>query len=765
MNSRRIRALLVEDNPVDAELVLRELRRAGFDLEANLVDTESEFLNHLHAELDVILSDYAMPQFSGLRALELVNERGLDVPFILISATIGEEMAVAAMKLGAADYLLKDRLGRLGQAVEQALERKRIRDERKRAEEELRITHQQLRHLLAHSPAVIYTLQIDGQNVAPVVVSENVERLLGSSMAESTRYEWWLNSLHPEDRERVLDGLAHGLTKGGFYMEYRVRHKDGSYHWIEDINRIVCDPNGRPKEAVGVWTDVTERKRVEERLREQADMIDRAHDAIIVRDFASDRVTVWNKGAERVYGWSANEALGKPMAEIFVGEANDYAAFREQLLSTGEFHGEVKHRAKDGREVIVDARVTLVRNDDGAPRAILGINNDITEQKKLETQLLRAQRLETIGTLASGVAHDLNNILTPILVASQLLHEKVIDEHASKNVSLIEESARRGASVVKQVLTFARGIEGERVVINPRDLIDEMVDIANKTFPKSIAITARYEEDLWTIRGDPTQLHQVLLNLFVNARDAMPHGGSVIIAAENVDIDKGYAAISPEAKVGRHVLLCITDTGSGMSRSTIEKIFDPFFTTKQPGKGTGLGLSTTLGIVKSHAGFLSVSSDPGRGTAFKIFLPAADTESSPAKTVARQQIQGNNELVLLVDDEESVRRVTRMTLENNNYRVIESSDGPQALTIFAPQMDSIDLVLTDIMLPRMDGITLIRAIKKMKSGIVCIASSGQGDDGRLSELQNLGVADVLPKPYDGTRLLQTVHKAMSAART
>jgi CheY-like chemotaxis protein len=292
-----------------------------------------------------------------------------------------------------------------------------------------------------------------------------------------------------------------------------------------------------------------------------------------------------------------------------------------------------------------------------------------------------------------------------------------------------------------------------------------MVDIANKTFPKSIAVTARYEEDLWTIRGDPTQLHQVLLNLFVNARDAMPDGGSVVIAAENADVDEGYAAISPEVKVGRHVLLCITDTGSGMSRSTIEKIFDPFFTTKQHGKGTGLGLSTTLGIVKSHAGFLSVSSDPGRGTTFKIFLPAEDTESTPAKTVAREQIQGNNELVLLVDDEESVRRATRLTLENNNYRVIESSDGPQALTIFAPQMDSIDLVLTDIMLPHMDGITLIRAIKKMKSQIVCIASSGQGDDGRLSELQNLGVADVLPKPYDGTRLLQTVHKAMTAART
>jgi len=295
--------------------------------------------------------------------------------------------------------------------------------------------------------------------------------------------------------------------------------------------------------------------------------------------------------------------------------------------------------------------------------------------------------------------------------------------------------------------------------------VTETEKMLRRLIGEDVILTTVLDPELGPVKVDPGQLEQILMNLAVNARDAMPSGGSVIIAAENVDVDEGYAAKSPGAKAGRHVLLCITDTGSGMSRSTIEKIFDPFFTTKQPGKGTGLGLSTTLGIVKSHAGFLSVSSDPGRGTAFKIFLPATDTESGPAKTVAREQIQGNNELVLLVDDEESVRRVTRLTLENNNYRVIESSDGPQALTIFAPQMDSIDLVLTDIMLPRIDGITLIRAIKKMKSGTVCIASSGQGDDGRLSELQSLGVADVLSKPYDGTRLLQTVHKAITAART
>jgi two-component system, cell cycle sensor histidine kinase and response regulator CckA len=573
-----------------------------------------------------------MPQFSGLRALELLKERKLEIPFILVSATIGEETAVAAMRSGAADYLLKDRLTRLGQSVSHALEQKRLLNEQKRAEE---------------------------------------------------------------------------------------------------------------------------------RLREQADMLDRAHDAIIVRDFKDRRIVFWNSGAERLYGWSANEAIGQPVDELILAKPEELGSISTTLLSTGEFRGELKEITKDKKELTVEVWSTLVRNSDGTPRSVLSINNDITEQKKLETQLLRAQRLESIGTLASGVAHDLNNILTPILMCAQALRDDLADEDRQSALSLIEESARRGAAVVKQVLTFARGVEGERVLIKPSHLIEEMVDIARKTFPKSIEIRCHYPDDLWSIEGDPTQLHQALLNLSVNARDAMARGGSLVLAAENFSVDEHYASMTPEAKVGPFVTLQLSDTGTGMPRAIIDKIFDPFFTTKEVGKGTGLGLSTALGIVKSHGGFISVYSEPGKGTTFKLFFPATMThEQLQQSTTLVVPMQGNGELILVVDDEPNILGVTKMILEKHHYNVLSAGDGPEALAIFAQRMDSISLVLTDVSMPYMDGAALARALKKMKSDLPIIASTGQGEQAGVADCEALGVRNILAKPYNMQQLLATVHDTL-----
>jgi len=381
-------------------------------------------------------------------------------------------------------------------------------------------------------------------------------------------------------------------------------------------------------------------------------------------------------------------------------------------------------------------------------------------------QLLRAQRLESIGTLASGVAHDLNNILTPILMCAQTLRSDLADVDRQSALSLIEESARRGAGVVKQVLTFARGIEGERVTVNPRHLIDEMVDIARKTFPKSIEISGRYPEDLWSIEGDPTQLHQALLNLSVNARDAMPNGGALVIWAENFNVDAYYASMTPDAKAGQFVALRVSDTGTGMPRATIDKIFDPFFSTKEIGKGTGLGLSTTLGIVKSHGGFISVYSELGKGTTFKLFLPAAMTDANLQQSkTSVVPIQGNGELILVVDDEPNILGITKMILERHNYHILSANDGPEALAIFAQQMQSIRLVLTDISMPYMDGVALVRALRKMKSHVPIIASTGQGEEARASEMEALHVANFLTKPYDTGQLLKALHTTLSDPKT
>lgn len=506
---------------------------------------------------------------------------------------------------------------------------------------------------------------------------------------------------------------------------------------------------------------VEELEKAAERLGEQADIINQARDAIIIQNFTDQRVTFWNAGAERVYGWSANEAIGRPIGELIVADPGELKMYTKIIGSTGEFHGEVKQRAKDRKEVIVEGRATLISNPDGTPRSVLLINTDITEQKNLETQLLRTQRLESIGMLAGGVAHDLNNILGPILMCAESLHGNVKPEDAGLMISLIEDSARRGCGILKQVLTFARGVEGERVIINPRHLIDEMVDIARNTFPKSIEVIGQYPEAPWSINGDPTQLHQVLLNLSINARDAMANGGSLILQLENFDIDEHYASMTPGAKPGPHAVLSVSDTGTGMSLATIDKIFDPFFTTKELGKGTGLGLSTSLGIVKSHGGFISVYSEQGRGTTFKVFLPALEAETASQKIKAPSGLlEGNGELILVVDDETNIRRATKMILEKHNYRMMEASDGPEALAIFAQEMNSVSLVLTDMSMPYMDGIALTRALKKMKADVSIIASIGQGNQAGVAELQSIGVKNFLAKPYNTEKLLVTVDETL-----
>jgi PAS domain S-box-containing protein len=754
-----LRVLLVEDNAGDAELLLRELHRAGFEPEAKRVDTEADYLANLDSDLELILSDYSMPQFSGLRALELLKERKLQIPFILVSATIGEETAVEAMRSGAADYLLKDRLTRLGQSVEHALEQKRLRGERKRAEDAMQQSEHKYRRLFESLSEAAFLIDAKSRRILDANLC--AEKLLGRTRTEILG----MNEAKLFPPSKATDYCAKLVSPGtgskNALDEAEVQSKDGTTIPVQ-VSLTPIEFYGRHL-VLALIADVTERKRAEERLREQADMLDRAHDAIIVRNFEDRRIVFWNSGAERLYGWSASEAIGQPVGELILAHPEELETISKALFSTGEFRGQLKEITKDKRELTVEVWSTLVRNSDGTPRSVLSINNDITEQKNLEMQLLRAQRLESIGTLASGVAHDLNNILTPILMCAQVLRDNLSEEDRQSAISLIEESAQRGAGVVKQMLTFARGVEGERVLIKPSHLIEEMVDIARKTFPKSIDISSRYPDDLWPIEGDPTQLHQVLLNLSVNARDAMPNGGALVIWAENFNVDEHYASMTPDAKPGEFVALRVSDTGTGMPRAMIDKIFDPFFTTKEIGKGTGLGLSTTLGIVKSHGGFISVYSEQGKGTTFKLFLPAATTQADfqQSKTSV-VPIHGNGELILVVDDEPNILGITKMILEKHRYDVVSASDGPEALAIFAQQMQSISLVLTDVSMPYMDGVALVRSLRKMRPDVPIIASTGQSAEPSVAEFQALNVKNFLTKPYNTQQLLTTIHDTLES---
>jgi PAS domain S-box-containing protein len=632
--------------------------------------------------------------------------------------------------------------------------------ERQRAAGEPGAAGQQLHHLLAYCPAVLYVLNIEHEKVVPLLVTENIERLLGVTVAKSMTYEWWLDSLHPEDRDRAEGVMTEALKGNGYSMEYRLRHTDGSYHWVEDKNRVVRDPAGKPRQMVGVWIDVTERRRTEERLREQADIIERAQDAVIVRDFTSDLITVWNSGAERLYGWSASEAIGQPMQRLIFAESTDRRALLKQLVLTGEFRGEIKHRAKDGREVIVDSRATLIRNNDGTPRSVLGINTDITEQKKLEKHLLRTQRLESIGTLASGVAHDLNNVLVPILMAVPILRSDPTPEESENFLNTIESSAARGADIVRQVLTFARGAGGDRVLLQPIYLLEEIAKIAKQTFPKTVRLRTSYAEDLRLVEGDPTQLHQVLLNLCLNARDAMPEGGALSLTAENFDVDEQYATMTPGLKAGPHVLISVIDTGTGIAQDIVEKIFDPFFTTKETGMGTGLGLSSALGIVKSHGGVIKVYS-AANGTTFRVFLPSTAGLFQADETKLQLDVPtGHGETILIVDDELAIREVAKVVLSKSGYNVLAADDGPSALALFMHQSKEIDVVLTDIIMPIMSGLVLARTLRKMDVKAKVIVSSARDSDYNPGELTEIGVQGCLNKPYSRATLLRAVHRVL-----
>jgi CheY-like chemotaxis protein len=362
------------------------------------------------------------------------------------------------------------------------------------------------------------------------------------------------------------------------------------------------------------------------------------------------------------------------------------------------------------------------------------------------------------------VAHDLNNILAPILMSAPLLRgEELTTGLKNKIIDTIETSAERGAQIVKQVLTFARGVEGDRVLIDPRHLIKEMAEIAQQTFPKTILITTRYPEHLDLIEGDPTQLHQVLLNLAVNARDAMPAGGKLLISAENLEVDAHYAAMTPDATPGPHVLIIVSDTGTGIAPHVMEKMFDPFFTTKEIGKGSGLGLSTVLGIVKSHSGVVNAYSTP-QGTTFRIHLPAAAGQRLEQRAADSELPLGHGETILLVDDEPAICEVAEVLLRKNGYEVLVADDGPAALAIFAQRQGEIAVVITDLLMPIMSGLSLARIIRKMDAAARIVLSSGREDDCAPAELNAIGIAASLTKPYTQATLLRTLHQLLQGDR-
>ncbi|MFZ5496061.1 MAG: response regulator [Verrucomicrobiota bacterium] len=636
-NRPPLRLLHLEDNRHDAELIHASICEEWPASVIERVDTREGFITALiRHDFDLILSDFSMPAFNGLQALDIARVQNRDIPFIFLSGTIGEENAVLALQHGAVDYVMKDRPARLIPAIHRALA---------------------LRH------------------------------------------------------ERHL------------------------------------------------------RLAAERRMREQAGLLDKARDAICVTDL-DGRMIYRNRSAARLLGWSVHQAQNRLLHALFKHSGLEHLdeALR-QLHATGTWAGELRITDKDGLLRQIESRWTLVQDDASRPKAILLMNTDITEQKNYETQLLRAQRLEGIGTLAGGIAHDLNNTFSPILMAVTLLRDSLRDAKQLELLGGIESSARHGASLIRQLLNFARGADGERTEVQVRTVIRNVVTLLGDTLPRTIQIEFNTSSDLWPVHADSTQLVQVLMNLGINARDAMPKGGRLVFSADNIVVDEAITVANPGTRTGPHVRITVADTGTGIPPQLLDRIFDPFFTTKAAGKGTGLGLSTVLGIVKGHQGFVQVQSEAGRGTEFRIHLPAAPaTATAPAPPPAPlAPVKGKGELILVIDDEPGVREMLSLVLRTHGYRVAVAANGSDGLISYRKNQGEIQAVVTDMMMPGLQGGEVIRELQRLNPDVRIVAMSGIRSELTALRRDPARLA-ILSKPMTPQELVQAIQAVLPSGQ-
>ncbi|NJL10669.1 MAG: response regulator [Calothrix sp. SM1_7_51] len=616
----------------------------------------------------------------------------------------------------------------------------------------LRQSENRLRAMIDAEPECIKLIGQNGNlleiNTAGVKMLEveSADILLGKSVYPT---------IAPEYRSDYID-LHHQVCQGKkASLQFEMISFKGTRRWMETRAVPLRSALDGTFLHLAVTRDITIRKQQEHQIREQAALLDVATDAILVQDIQTR--FYFGIKALNVFMVFCVVRFGKNASQLLYKDSNfEPQDAYSQVLHQGEWHGELHQLTKDGREIITESRWTLVKDEKGLPKSILTVNTEITQKKLIEAQLLRSQRLESIGTLAGGIAHDLNNVLTPILMSVQLLQMKTKDEQHSQILRTLENNAKRGANLVKQVLSFARGIEGKRTLVEIKQLIYEIQQIITETFPKSIVCQINISENLWQVWGDITQLHQVLMNLVVNARDAMLSGGTIKISAENFLIDKDYSQINIDARIGSYIVLTVADSGIGMSSDIQERIFEPFFTTKELGKGTGLGLSTAIGIIKNHNGFINVDSEVNKGTQFQVYLPASNNREVANIIVDTEPIAGNGELILVVDDEIAIREITKSSLESYNYRVMTAADGVEALAIYAQHKKEISLVILDIMMPTMDGLIAIRTLQKINPEVKIIAMSGLVSNHKIAEATGMGVQGFLAKPCTAKELLRKI---------
>jgi PAS domain S-box-containing protein len=798
------RVLVVDDN-ADNRYYLESLL-SGHGDEVEVAGNGEEALAAARATRpDVVVSDLLMPVMDGYTLLRhwRADPELRDVPFLVYTATYTEaaderlaldlgadafvlkpaepETFVAALREVQArqevaaptePYLPEDGGGLLrsySETLIRKLERKTLQLEetnqalhddieaRERVAAELRERDEQVRLLTDSIPHIVWITDAAGYHLE---FNQRWYDYTGLTPEESVG-DGWNPAFHPDDRAASSARWREATESGEPYeIEYRLRRADGEYHWMLGRALPLRDRSGTIVRWFGTCTDIDELKRAEGRIREQARLLDLTQDAISVHDL-DQRIVYWNEGAHRLHGWAPEEAVGRRVGDLHCPDVAQLDAVMDALLRDGEWSGELRLVDRAGEDLVVEGRWTLLCDDDGQPRSVLSVDTDVTARRRIEAQFLRTQRLQSIGTLAGGIAHDLNNMLSPILAGAELLRLREDDERSLELIDTVLASAQRGADLVRQVLSFARGVDGARVNARLERTIEEVVAIARTTFPKDIEVVTEVPDDLWGVIGDPTQLHQVLMNLCVNARDAMAGGGRLLIAARNEELRDGLVGVVPVLQPGRYVVLEVEDDGCGMSQELLERVFEPFVTTKEVGRGSGLGLSTVLGIVTSHAGALQVESEEGRGSRFSVHLPAQRGTGTAEPTIdeVTDAPAGEGRMVLVVDDEEAILATTRRMLTASGYRVLTANDGARALELYAEHRGEIAVVLTDVTMPVMDGAALVAALRRVDPEVRVVATSGVLASG-ADRSRDLGVRHLLPKPYSGAQLRSVLAAAL-----
>ncbi|HEX6164558.1 MAG TPA: PAS domain S-box protein [Vicinamibacterales bacterium] len=755
-----IRVLLVEDNAAYSAFVNEALASAASDFQITTADSLRAAIGHLETQaFSVVLLDLHLPDSDGLDTIHRVQGAAGNVPVVVLSGVMNQDLAMASLQAGAQDYLLKNDIhpSVITRVIRYAIERRA-------AETRLHERDIHFRSIVESSFDAI--VSIDGRGTV-TEFNPAAEQMFGRSRASVLGRELAEVVIPERLREAHRDGVARqadpAATIGRRRVELVGMRGDGSEFPLElTLSKV---PTASGPVFTAFIRDLSERRKAEadqhralSRIAEQASLLDQARDAIIVRDL-QHRIRYYNRSAERLYGWTSGDVMGQSVRERFFPDPTIFDEAMQTLLDRGDWMGELTVTGHDHTKMVVESRWTLTRDASGEPRAVLVIDTDITERKELERRFLRAQRMESIGTLAGGIAHDLNNMLAPVLMSIELLKDCESDAERDAILATIETSTRRGADLVRQVLTFARGVEGDRTAVDVAGLLNDVEKFANDTFMKNITVRTAVAGDV-NVLGDQTQLHQVLINLGVNARDAMPQGGTLTLTAGVEAVAKGNPKVDPAAPAGNYVVIRVEDTGTGIPAHMIDRVFEPFFTSKPTGKGTGLGLSTSLAIVKSHGGYMRVDSELGRGSTFTIYLPALAERVQQVATPAKAAPdRGAGEMILVVDDEEPVLRMTTLVLESFGYRVLPAISGAEAETLFRRHQKDIKVVFTDMTMPGMDGATLIQKVRAIDPHARVIAASGLG---AAQASRVTGVRRFLSKPYTADTVLKAVTDAVRA---